>query len=267
MLVIDDITIDGELVGEPHYVNEITRYPIESAGGLSPAQLIADHAQEQPVTLTVEGVVSDTPLGAVALIREIDGEVGGTAATDSAHARLVEIWRNKEPVTVRVWLGIFDNMVMESYTPRREGGSIRFTAEFSTATIIENERTVTVVAVPRAKKKERRRHVPTNLKDERGRSINKVGYNRDMTSIYEYDDGTRVPDDVADKAIKDTGAVKVRYINGQAVPDDKFDEAVREAGGVRVKYVDGRAVPIDEPQPWWQSDKVSGNSPVPGLGN
>lgn len=54
---IDDIELDVAIREEHTYINDVTEYPIEDGS------LISDHIRQQPVTLTIEGMTSNTPVG------------------------------------------------------------------------------------------------------------------------------------------------------------------------------------------------------------
>lgn len=237
MLAIDGYVIDVELKATPTFENEATSYPVERDVEFT------DHVREIPTGLDVEGIVSDTPVNSfVTLQREIDGvmidpdtgELGGQGPSRDAYQRLLAIHRSKEPVTVNCSLGAFDDMVMLTFAPERVGGSIHFTATFRFLRIIENERSIVHVAVPRAANKDTTVKKPaTVLESDRN---NAQGIRRDViqsgelkgTSVYYYDEnhpkaGQKVPDSVIVKTAHDTDAVAVKYVNGQAVPLDPKD--------------------------------------------
>lgn len=269
MMVIDGYVVDAELQGEPKFENVATTFPVEDGVEFT------DHVRTTAHTLDCEGVVSDTPINTyVALQREIDGETGEEGPSRSAYTRLLEIHGRKEPVTVTCALGTFDNMLMLTFVPKREGGSIRFTASFQFMRIVENERTLVRVAVPRAANKDAVKKPSTFLESDRNndqgirRSIVPVGALKG-TSLYFYETGDkagqRVPDEVINKTIKDTGAVRVKYVNGQAVPYDPADYQ---------PYVPSDRQRAKE-RPWWPDDDhvkapgapVNNNLPnLPGLG-
>lgn len=230
MMVIDGYRIDAEITGEPTYENEATDFPIESGGSTT------DHVIRKPVMFSCEGVVTDTPIGDIRDERVIqgtltdvdpavvalEGEEVSDAITRDAHARLVAIWSSKLPVIVKCSMGVFENMLLLTYVPKRVGGSIEFSATFKLATFVTNERAV--VAIPRASKKDKIRLIPTNLKDERGRAIFSTGIGPNAKGPpYVFADGTAVPQNTLDKARGDAGAVKVKYVDGKAVPVNDSD--------------------------------------------
>ena len=145
MLTIDGMVVDAEITGEPTYESEMTTFPMERGANMN------DHVRNLPIGFSCEGVVSDTPLGEVRVIREQTGaDLSGRAITEAGHSFMVDLWSRKAPVTVTCALGTFDNMVLLSYVPQRKGGSIRFQARFMVARFVDNERTFVRVKVPRA---------------------------------------------------------------------------------------------------------------------
>ena len=234
MLSIDGYIVDVELNCTPTFENEATSYPIESGAEFT------DHIRALPTGLDCEGIISDTPINTyVQTTRELDGEIGepgDETISRAAHTRLLEIHKRKEPITVVCALGTFDDMVMLTYSPKREGGSLRFTASFKHISIIENERTTVRVAVARAAGKGSIKRSGTFLESDRNNKnyidVVKVpaGPNKG-TSMYIYSQdnpdpskrGKPVPDSVVDKATKDAGAVRIKYVNGNAVPYNDAD--------------------------------------------
>lgn len=272
MLKIADYVIDVELSATPTFENEATSYPTEAGVDFT------DHVRSLPTGLNVEGIVSDTPVDSfVVTQREIDGETGGETPSRSAYTRLLEIHQRKEPVTVTCSLGTFDDMVMLTFEPKRVGGSIQFTASFRFLNIIENERTMVRVAVPRAANKDKIKKPATFLESDRNNEqhINRVivpAGTHKGTSMYVYDEthpdpskrGKLVEDEVINKTIKDTGAVRVKYVNGQAVP---YDDKDYQPYVTKSRY--------QKERPWWPdddnvqlplTDKQANPNALPGLG-
>jgi hypothetical protein len=220
MMVIDGYRIDAEVTGEPTYENEATSFPMESGASTT------DHMISKPIMFACEGIVSDTPMPDVQDERTIQGTwtSGGEvdeAITRDANARMIKIWQDRLPVIIKCGLGVFENMLLLTYAPKREGGSLRFTATFQSALFTQNERTT--VIDPRSSLKDKIRLIPTNLKDARGRAIFERNVDGVNGKIYVYSDGTPVPQDKLVKATNDAGAVRVNYVNGKAVPVNPQD--------------------------------------------
>ena len=148
-LIIAGYEIDVELSADLSVSNTVTEYPVEE--GVS----VVDHVRAQPVRLHVEGVVSNTPIGALAQRRAQFALIGGEAfafPADEARAHLLAVNEAREPVSVECSHGTFDNMVMESFEPTSTTDDcLHFTASFVQIKFVTNERT-TVRVKARAKK-------------------------------------------------------------------------------------------------------------------
>ena len=151
MIVIDGYFIDVAVSIDPTLTNEVTSHPVESGSEVS------DHVRARPVTLTIEGIVSDTPIGEIVAKRG-DGLGGGLLPSDEAYWTLIQINNDRNPVTIDTLgiLGEFENMVLVSLsTPQRAGtgDALRFTASFTQVRVVESARDTVPVAVPLAKRK------------------------------------------------------------------------------------------------------------------
>lgn len=158
MLVIGGYEIDVAVVEEPSFTNEVTEHPVEAGSD------VADHVNAKPVIVVVEGIVSDTPIGPLADRRAADALEGELLPSDDAFSRLVAISEARQPVTVETSRRIFQNMVLESLSERRDassGEAFRFRATFHQVRLVTNQRTTIRVAVPRASKKVDRGYKPS----------------------------------------------------------------------------------------------------------
>ncbi len=170
MMIIDGYVIDCEISGDPTYENEVTQYPVERGSDVN------DHVHTKQDTLSVEGIVSDSPIGDVNTTRLYEQIVNGAVAyADAGHQRLLQIHTDKLPVNVTCAMGSFDNMIMLTYTPKRVGDSIQFTATFQAMTFVDNERSTIKVATPRSAKKTMFRNLPTSYTNGFGLSILRSG--------------------------------------------------------------------------------------------
>jgi hypothetical protein len=141
-LLIDGALIDASL-SETHSRNsEATEFPVESGADLT------DHIRALPIELEIEGIVSNTPIGRIALLRDLDGGSGVLPATEALD-KLEQIYERRQPVTIQTELKLYERMAMISLSipkDRETGNVLRFTASFKQIKIITNERT-TVRAV------------------------------------------------------------------------------------------------------------------------
>jgi hypothetical protein len=146
-VVIEGHTIDCAVVEEHTDENVVTRNPVESGVAMT------DHIRRMPRRVVIEGIVSDTPLGAVADLREAEG-----TATPSIDAReyLALLSDNREPVQVRTEIRVYESMALVSLVETRDGKTghaMRFRATFEGIDIVTNDRATVRVAVPRAQRK------------------------------------------------------------------------------------------------------------------
>lgn len=161
-LTIDGFVIDASLTEDHAYECEVTSNPVET--GLD----ITDNVRPLPIVLTLECIVSNTPIGDMVAIRENDSfSALGPSPADDAFARLVRIRDKREPVTVATDLKVYDTMVMQSLTVPRsaeDGESLRFTVVFKEVRLVTNDRTTVRVDTPRGKKKTSRGYVAAVLR-------------------------------------------------------------------------------------------------------
>lgn len=95
---IGGIFLDATLSEDHQYNSRVTNYPVEDG------RIISDHIINEPETLQITGIVSDTPLSILAPFnRSVD-----------AFNRLVRIHTNKERITVVTGIKVYTDMVMTS---------------------------------------------------------------------------------------------------------------------------------------------------------
>lgn len=149
MVKIDGYEIDAAISQDHSFDNEITEHPVEKGAN------VADHVRSTPIMISLEGLVSDTPIGAIAATRGIG------VPSSEAFARLQAIRDRREPVTIETSLGIFANMALQSLaTPVTTTDALRFLAVFKQIVIVESKRALVTVDVPRAQNKQNKGHKP-----------------------------------------------------------------------------------------------------------
>ncbi len=158
-ILIDGYPIDVAKVETHTLEAEVTEHPVEKGS------VISDHVRLNPIEVTLECLVSDTPLGIIAVDPtrinsqiEIDGESSTTVPTPSedAYARLRAIRLARQPVTIETSLDRFENMILTRLTIPRSAdtsGGLTFEATFREIVIVENLRVTVRVAEPRGNKK------------------------------------------------------------------------------------------------------------------
>lgn len=152
------ITIDGYEIDVARSIEhllpaQVTQQPLESGSKFG------DHKIKEPRAVTIEGVVSDSPLGSLATRRQqfalVDGEAFAKPS-EEARAKMESLWESPEPITIVTPTRTYKNMVLENLTEPEEkqtGKAYVFTATFSQLKIIENLRTTVRVASARNSKK------------------------------------------------------------------------------------------------------------------
>lgn len=153
----------GELIVDA-YINEthtfsstITEHPIE--GGLS----IVDHIHNQPFCLSIEGIISNTPMNLIGLTaydsakRYLDGESNNFSLI--AFEKIEDIFKKREPISIATSLKIYHKMVLESLSVERGGGNeqLRFSCTAKQIRIVYQERIkVSEPKVSRAQPKQKK---------------------------------------------------------------------------------------------------------------
>ena len=138
MIRIGGYLLDASITEEPSLEAEVTEYPVESGA------VITDHTQLKPVTLELEFVVSDTPIGKVASER-----AAGVVPSSEARQKLEDLWRARKPVTVITGTRTYENMVLTSLRFPRDkdtGDALRGSASLQQLTIVEVRRTSVALA-------------------------------------------------------------------------------------------------------------------------
>jgi hypothetical protein len=117
---------------------DITENAVESGSAIS------DNIRPKLPVLEFEGVVSDTPLGLVALDPSRTVLDGKSKPSRDAFDRFVAIHEGREPVIVECSYGKFEDMALESLSTDKDPKSakaFKFTATFRKIKIVTNNRT------------------------------------------------------------------------------------------------------------------------------
>lgn len=153
---INDFLIDAALSEVHRFPSEVTQFPTEEGSDLT------DNIRPGPIEVQIEGVVSDTPIGVTAVVRQTQSAEAGddveVLPSEQALALLERIRDERKPVTIQTSLKVYERMAMEMLEVPRErttGKALQFTASFRQITTATNERTVIRTATPagRAKRK------------------------------------------------------------------------------------------------------------------
>jgi hypothetical protein len=114
------LELDAVLAESPEYIATPTRNPIETGAN------VTDHVTLVPQKLTLEGIVSNTP---VSLFRILSGITFSDPAQD-AFRFIRDLYRNREPFDFVGGLDIYRDMIITSFNPSRTpvtGDILQFT--------------------------------------------------------------------------------------------------------------------------------------------
>jgi len=109
--------------------NTVTSAPIETG------ETVTDHVYNEPLELSMECIISDSDI-----VRSVNSQINQVARIQ-AYESLVDLWKAKSPVDVVAGYEVYSNMLITSISiPRanEDGDSIRFTASFIQANILES---------------------------------------------------------------------------------------------------------------------------------
>jgi hypothetical protein len=143
--ILNGFTVDATVTEDHNYESEVTSYPIEKGAD------ITDHVRARPVTVSMECIVTDTPIGIMRDIRS-----GTTLPSDDILKKLLQMRDAREPITIETSLRKYENMVLQSFSiPRSNtvGDALRFNASFIQIELVTNNRTTIKTAQPRGQNK------------------------------------------------------------------------------------------------------------------
>lgn len=153
-LRIDGYEIDVAIQLEHVLDAEVTRHPVEEGS------TIADNVVAQPITLRIEGCVSNTPIGPIAdarsaagLLVDSSGARPVSTPAEDAFAHLRRVYEARQPVEVATPLRVYPNMVMQALTiPETVRDSLEFSCTFVEVVIVQNRRTTQRVTRAKGRK-------------------------------------------------------------------------------------------------------------------
>lgn len=124
------------LLSDNHaYTSEITSFPAETGSDFS------DNIRCEPIEVTIECLVSNTPIGWIATQRDTVSE-----PVSDAHGHMMKIYTDRKPVNLITSIGAFQNMALKSLSvPRNKDNNKEtyfFTATFVQIQTVTNKRAV-----------------------------------------------------------------------------------------------------------------------------
>lgn len=126
------IVLDAVLLEEHKYTSRVTSYPIETAAEGN-STVISDHIINEPDSLILQGIVSDTPINIFAPRNR----------SITAFNQLIRLHQSKQPVTVVTGLKVYTNMAITSLDiPRnlKTGQSLTFNIDLQKLTFSSSVR-------------------------------------------------------------------------------------------------------------------------------
>jgi hypothetical protein len=164
LTTIDALTLDASISEQHTSEVEVTEHPVEAGAN------IADHARVKPAVLTIEGLVSDTPINRSQVRRIVeslgvsfeslsleDVLAGQPGYAQQAFGVLETMRDTAKLVQIVTGLKTYEDMILTSLSvPRnaQSGDALRFTATFKHVRLVTNQTTTaTVTKTPGGKKK------------------------------------------------------------------------------------------------------------------
>ncbi len=146
---IGTLVVDAVLGGGHTFAAEVTQHPVEEGAD------IADHTRPQPTEISLECVVSNTPLGASETRTVEQNRVQFTSTapefdpkrTTDAYRALIDFRDTGTLLTVVTPLDTFEDLVITSVAiPVQSPDGLRFTVALRKIRIVKNKLTRVVVA-------------------------------------------------------------------------------------------------------------------------
>lgn len=212
MVIIDGYTIDATLSADHSYSAEVTDFPIEIGG------VVSDHVILSPFAYTLQGIVSDAPLPAVAGLR-----APNIKPSEEALEKLKLVFKNRRPIIVETGIETYADMVLTTLNITEDantGEALVFSATFRQVQLVENKRLFVRAIRLGQKKKDLGNKIAGFVGiDAKGRQITASKLAPGVEPVYTREDGTQVSSEEAREASKRSGAVLVKYDkNGKAIP-------------------------------------------------
>lgn len=149
MVTIAGFLIDATLSIGRERTSEVTDNPVEDGSAF------VDNIRANPLVLTLDCIVSDTPIGAAATARASQT----TLPSNDARALLTRLHLARQPITVQTDTDTFTSMAVQSISDTEDaatGEALRFRVVLKQVEIVYSSRSVTRTAIPGAQKKRRR---------------------------------------------------------------------------------------------------------------
>lgn len=201
MITIGGVVVDAAISESHRLASELSDYPSESGSQLT------DNIRVMPFGLSITGVVSDSPIGA--MVSQRAKEVAGDLTVSQYnYAKLEKLFADRQPITVTTSLRKYENMVLTSLDITRDAASgyaLSFSCELRQIILVTNERTVVRTLKPgngrKVNKGFKQKGNARMLVTEDNVTVYDLGPTKDPRLVLA--DGTRY-----DKEFEDTGKFK-----------------------------------------------------------
>lgn len=163
---IDTLELDAAISEAHSGTNEVTDHPVEDGAD------ITDHVRVKPDTVTIEGIISNTPVIAgnarfeggletseqngVLVVSGVGADSLDDARAESAYQQLLKIKEDRLPVVIVTSLRQYERMILERLNVPRDariGSALRFSATFREVRTVASQRVS--VTLPKARDKVR----------------------------------------------------------------------------------------------------------------
>jgi len=151
---IGGIVLDASIRETHKAPSKVTENPVEEGAK------VTDHVQIDPITLTIEGMISDSPLG-LPVIGNIQNFIstaasffGKASRSVDAYERFLKLREDREPFDVITGLKRYENMILEDFQvdrDRQKANAIYFIATLKQIRIVASETTDVAPASDEAK--------------------------------------------------------------------------------------------------------------------
>lgn len=134
------LELDALMLESPDYTATPTRSPVESGAD------ITDHVSLSPEKLTIEGIVTNSPIGFLQSFRAL---TTGNAAQD-AFEFIIKLFQDRLPFDFVGGLKVYRNMVITGFNPARipsTGQALEFRMSMEQIKIVESQ-TVSITKFP-----------------------------------------------------------------------------------------------------------------------
>jgi Dit-like phage tail protein len=126
------LELDATILEAPEFTSVPTKNVIESGAD------VTDHVTNDPISLSIEGIVTNTPVGIFQSLRALTS----TNAWQDALNFLLKLWEDRVPFDFVGGLQVYENMIITNFSPTRTprtGDALEFRMTMKQIKTIETE--------------------------------------------------------------------------------------------------------------------------------